>query len=127
MRTRDLRPGFFRNTELRSLPYEGRLLFAGLWCMADKRGRLKDDPALIKAEVFPSDNVKIDRLLTGLIDKGLIERYEAQGLRCIWIPTFHQHQHPHPKEPESVLPCCPSEPIMTGKAAVPQLVHNGGA
>ena len=105
MRTRDLRPGFFRSTDLKGLPYETRILFAGLWCMADLRGRLLDEPALIKADVLPFDKVAVDKHLSLLAERGLIDRYEADGHRCIWITKFHQHQHPHPNEPESMLPC----------------------
>ena len=100
MRTRDLKPAFFRDERLLDLPFHHRLLFAGLWCAADKKGRLKDQPKIIKADVFPSDNVPIEKMLTALAECRLIERYEALGLRCIWIPNFGKHQHPHPKEPD---------------------------
>ena len=109
MRTRDLKPKFFRNTELAKLPFATRLLYAGLWGVADKRGRLVDEPKLIKADVFPLDNVKVDAMLRQLEQAGFIERYEALGIHCIWIPKFRQHQHPHPNEPESMLPPAMSE------------------
>lgn len=110
MRTRDLKPAFFRNPVLGRLPYQTRLLFAGLWCMADKRGRLVDEPALIKADVFPYDNINVGKLLTQLETCGFIKRYEALGIHCIWITKFDKHQNPHPKEPESVLPPAVEEP-----------------
>ena len=44
MRTRLLKPGFFMNEELARLPVRARLLFAGLWCLADREGRLEDRP-----------------------------------------------------------------------------------
>ena len=109
MRTRDLKPGFFRNLELSELPPVTRLLFAGLWCFADRRGRLKDNPKLIKADVFPYENVPIEKHLRTLAEHGFIERYQVDGLPYIWIPTFLLHQHPHPNEQESVLPPAPSE------------------
>jgi hypothetical protein len=33
-----------------------RLLFTGLWCLADREGRLEDRPAEIKAEIFSYDD-----------------------------------------------------------------------
>lgn len=118
MRTRDLKPGFFRNPELKELRYEARLLFAGLWCMADRRGRLRDEAALIKADIMPYDNVKVEKLIDALAEKRLIIRYEADGCHYIWIPTFLKHQHPHPNEPESACPPCPAEdraePVKVG-------------
>jgi hypothetical protein len=47
-RTRQIKPGFFKNDELAELPIEARLLFAGLWTIADREGRLEDRPKKIK-------------------------------------------------------------------------------
>ena len=110
MRTRDLKPGFFRNLELSELPPITRLLFAGLWCFSDRRGRCRDNPKLIKADVFPYENVPVEKHLKALAERGFIERYEVDGQRLIWIPTFHNHQHPHPNEQESMLPPSPNDP-----------------
>ena len=41
-RARLLKPGFFTNEDLCELPAFGRLLFAGLWTIADREGRLED-------------------------------------------------------------------------------------
>ena len=54
MRARNLKPGFFKNECLLSLSPLHRLLFAGLWCMADRNGILEDRPAKIKIEVKPA-------------------------------------------------------------------------
>lgn len=78
--------------------------------MADKKGRLLDEPDLIKADVLPFDKVQVNKHLDLLAVRGLIVRYETDlERRCIWIPTFLKHQHPHPNEPESVLPPAPCE------------------
>jgi hypothetical protein len=104
LRTRYLKPGFFENEDLAALPASTRLLFAGLWLIADKQGRLRDRPARIKGELFPYDNTNVERGLKQLADAGFVVRYEADGQRLIWIPTWSRHQHPHPHEPESTLP-----------------------
>lgn len=110
MRTRDLKPGFFRDLELSELPHVTRLLFAGLWCFADRRGRCPDNHKLIKADVFPYENVPVEKHLKLLADHDFIRRYEADGKKCIWIPRFKAHQKPHPAELESVLPPHPEDP-----------------
>lgn len=108
MRSRLLKPGFFTNEKLGLLPPVARLLFAGLWCLADREGRLEDRPSRIKAEIFPYDSdIDIDDLLTKLTESGLLHRYETDGIRCIYLPTFPKHQRPHPRESPSVLPCSP--------------------
>ena len=104
MRARNLKPGFFKNEDLAELPFEGRLLFAGLWCLADREGRLEDRPKRIKAEVFAFDSVDVEKLLSQLAFYGFIVRYEAQGSRFIEIPNFVAHQVPHYKEKPSIIP-----------------------
>jgi hypothetical protein len=104
VRSRNLKPGFFKNEQLAEMPVEARLLFAGLWCMADREGRLEDRPKRVKIELFPGDSFDVDALLTSLHNHGLIERYEAHGIRCIQVLNFLKHQHPHQKEPPSTLP-----------------------
>ena len=69
-RARNIKPGFFTNPELAELPFETRLLFAGLWTVADKKGRLEDRPKKIKMQVFPADTVDIDTMLEQLHKAG---------------------------------------------------------
>ncbi len=104
MRARNIKPGFFENEDLAELSPEARLLFIGLWCMADKRGRLEDTPKKIKRTLLPYDEVNVDKLLTSLHEKGFIVRYEVMGNRYIEIANFSKHQRPHPKEKESQIP-----------------------
>ena len=77
-----------------------RLLFAGLWCLADKAGRLEDRPKRIKIELLPADNVDIDAMLDALADKGFVQRYEVAGSRYLQITNFEKHQKVHPREAE---------------------------
>lgn len=104
MRKRDLAPGFFKNPELVELPYEYRILFAGLWCLADRDGLLEDRAKAIRMEVFPADDVDCEAGLHALAGKHQIVRYEVEGRAYIWIPGFARHQHPHPKERASTIP-----------------------
>ncbi|MPZ13963.1 MAG: hypothetical protein GEU73_06000 [Chloroflexi bacterium] len=103
-RTRLLKPSFFLNQELGSLPPLARLLYAGLWCIADRAGRLVDRPAQIKAEILPYDDCDIDALLETLKNSGHIDRYLWERRRYIEIPSFNRHQTPHNREPESTIP-----------------------
>lgn len=108
MRARLLKPGFFSNEALGQLPPVCRLLFEGLWCLADREGRLEDRPARIRVEVFPYDrHFGVDAMLGRLAEAGLIIRYAVNGKACIWLPTFSQHQKCHPNEAKSTLPSCP--------------------
>lgn len=104
MRARNIKPGFFINEELAALPPLARILFAGLWCMADREGRLEDRPKRIKVQLLPYDDCNVDELLQLLADAGFIRRYEVRGIRVIDIPTFKRHQNPHKNEKTSELP-----------------------
>jgi len=119
-RTRDLRPGFFKNEELADLEPLARLLFAGLWNHCDREGRLEDRPRKLKMEILPWDECDINQLLNLLQEKKFIVRYEVDGQKCIWVPTFKKNQRVHPKEPASALPEYAAE--NHGSAAAKQLL-----
>lgn len=104
MRARNLKPGFFVNSQLVQCEAFARLLFAGLWCEADREGRLRDDPLSLKMKILPGDNCNIDALLQQLHDRELIVRYSVDGKRYIQINTFLVHQKPHIKEVSSTIP-----------------------
>lgn len=108
-RARLLKPGFYKNEELIELPFEGRLLFAGLWTLADRSGHLEDRPKRIKMELFPADMVDVDALLESLNARGFVHRYTSGSLALIHIPSFLKHQSPHKNEPASTVPACECE------------------
>ncbi len=111
MRARNIKPGFFRNEDLVEISPSGRLLFIGLWCMADRKGLLEDRPKKIKLELMPYDDINCDTLLQELNNHKLILRYNVNGNKYIAIPNFTKHQRPHPNEKLSELP----PPIKTDK------------
>lgn len=112
-RTRLLKHSFFTNEDLTSLPFETRLLFAGLWGIADREGRIEDRPRRIKVGVFPYDDVDVDQMLWQLHDKRFILRYTYDSKDFISIINFHLHQHPHVNEIKSVLPAPTKDGVST--------------
>ena len=103
-RSRNIKPGFFKNDLLAEVDPLGRLLFAGLWTIADREGRLEYRSKRIKAEILPYDNCDIKHLLTQLIENGFLKPYSANGKDYIEISNFNKHQNPHHKEPPSEIP-----------------------
>jgi hypothetical protein len=106
-RARNIKPGFFINDQLAEIQPLGRLLFAGLWTIADREGRLEDRPRKIKAAILPYDDCNIDLLLEDLQDAGFICRYEVGGEKYIQVVNFTKHQNPHKNEAQSEIPPCP--------------------
>jgi len=103
-RARLLKPGFFTNELLAELPPFGRLLFAGLWTLADRKGRLPDIPKVISGAVFPFDKVPVEKLLEMLNERSFILRYSVGGKRYIQVVKFETHQHVHKNEADSIIP-----------------------
>ena len=103
-RARNIKPGFFRNADLVELSFEARLLFIGLWTIADRLGRLEDRPKQIKMELFPADNLDCDSLLSDLEKIGVIQRYKHDGNSYIQVLNFAKHQNPHKDERASTIP-----------------------
>lgn len=103
-RSRNIKPGFFTNDELAECSPLARILFAGLWTIADKEGRLDDRPKKIKALVLPFDNVDCEDCLKQLHDRKFINRYTVNGEGYIQISNWRKHQNPHCKEAASEIP-----------------------
>lgn len=128
MRARNIKPGFFKSEGIAACSFQARILFVGLWCMADREGRLEDRPARIKAEIFPYDNVNVEKLLEEIADKkdcdgspSFIVRY-GRTKKYIQILNFLTHQHPHINEKESEIPdistCTIQVPELSGASTV---------
>src|SRR5262245_12335318 len=103
-RIRSLKIGFFTNEHLAQLSPWHRLLFEGLWILADREGRLEDRPIRIKAQLFPYDVLDVDPMLGDLHDHGFITRYEVDGVRYLAVVHFKRHQRPKSDETESLIP-----------------------
>ena len=108
-RSRNIKPGFFANDRLAECSPLARLLFAGLWTIADREGRLEDRPKRIKAEVLPYDDCDIDILLGELANGGFIAKYTVGNSKYIQVVAFTKHQNPHKNEADSVIPPMESE------------------
>lgn len=108
MRTRNVKPGFFKDEALAQCRPEARILFLGLSCLADKDGRLKEKLGEIKADVFPHHEYPIAAMLEELSAQKLIVRYQWGDLKLIQVckdaDTFRKHARPHPDERSEGFP-----------------------
>lgn len=114
--TRYIKHKFFLNDTLADLPATTRLLFIGLWTIADREGRLDDRPRKIKAEIFPYENINVNEGLEALSNANFIVRYEVNYLPYIEIVNFKKHQNPHVRERASTIPPPPVPGQTQGKA-----------
>lgn len=125
-RARNIKPGFFTNDQLVECPMATRLLFIGLWTVADREGRLEDRAKKIRMEVFPADDVDVEAALVELAARGFLLRYAVEGARYIQILNWSRHQNPHSRETQSAIPPPPedgAEPPPSATEAAPRPVQ----
>ncbi len=114
-RIRTIKPGFFRSEDVSVLPLRARLTWIGLWTHCDDQGRAKDNPRLIKADVWPLDPVSlpdIEEDLQTLADHGRIVRYEVDGRGYLVIANWSDHQTINKPTPSKLPP--PPSPSRNG-------------
>lgn len=113
-RSRNIKPGLFKNEVLGVADPLYTLLFQGLWVLADREGRLEDRPMRIKAETLPyREGIDIESMLDWLAGAGFIVRYQFLGDHYIQIINFRKHQNPHKNESASAIPA----PVGVGTAS----------
>lgn len=100
-RIRTIKPEFFTSDDICALSPMARLLYVGLWCEADREGRMVWLPRVFKRRYLPDDACDVDALAGELLERGLVRLY-GEGLAV--IPTFRRHQHVNPREAVSKLP-----------------------
>lgn len=110
MRARNLKPGFFSDERVTNCCFSARILFQGLWCLADMDGILRERVKEIKAKIFPRDSISVEKCLAQLEKEKLIIRYVVDGEKFIAIRNFRKHQKPYSNEAPSRLPK-PPKPI----------------
>jgi hypothetical protein len=92
-RIRSIKPEFWTDGAMISLPFEVRLFYIGMWNFACDRGHLSDDPMGLKLKILPADTVSGSDVIEMLVGSGRVERITlADGRRYLNIPRFTDHQ-----------------------------------
>lgn len=94
-RIRSIKPDFFASEDVSALPLRARLTWIGLWTQCDDHGRTKDVVRLIKAAVWPLDDVTLSDIeedLITLADARRIVRYTRDGKGFLAVVNWHVHQ-----------------------------------
>jgi len=97
-RIRHIKPEFFLDEVLANHNAIVRLLFVGLWTLADCEGRMEERPARIKAQLFPYESLDMELSLGALVSTRHILRYEAEGKGYLQVTNFLKHQRLSGKE-----------------------------
>lgn len=126
-RIRSIKPEFFTSEDVAALPLRARLTWIGLWTHCDDAGRAKDHVKLIKAAIWPLDQVSladIEEDLSTLAEHGRILRYEVDGRRYLAITNWGEHQRiSNPSKPKH-----PGPELSTGEGSRrPHVVLSAGS
>lgn len=93
MRIRSIKPEFWKSEKMASLSRDARLLFIGLWGLADDYGLFRAHPSLIKGEIFAyDDDADVAAWLRALVDAGVVMLYTHGGQRYGAVVNFQEHQ-----------------------------------
>jgi hypothetical protein len=116
-RIRSVKPEFWADEELAmAVSRDARLLYVGLWNLADEHARLRGDPRFVKGQLFAYDDdltpKAIEALLDELADAGKVQRYQSGSSTYLFLPNLAKHQRLEAAKVESRLPAPPdpSEP-----------------
>lgn len=109
-----LSPEFFTSGPVNNLPIAAMVTFAGLWTYFDDYGRGEDDPALVKAVVWPRRRTqtvaRVAADLDEIASQELICRYQVAGVRLIHSPSWPEHQRISHPTASKLPPCKIHEP-----------------
>ena len=107
-RSRNIKPGFFKNEDLSDLGLAAQLMFAGLWTLCDRDGKMEWRPRRVKMELFPfHDDITADKcteLAQCLHDAGFVYIYTVDSTDYLKVINFAKHQHPNMKEESQNFP-----------------------
>lgn len=117
-RIRSVKPEFWTDQELaEQTSRDARLLYIGLWNLADEHGRLRGDSRYIKGQLFAyDDDLTFDGIdaLIGELDKaGKAVRYTVGTVTYLYLPKLGRHQRLEPK----VVSRLPPPPASAGQLA----------
>ncbi len=118
-RVRFVKPELFNDEELAALSLAARYAFIGLWCHADREGRLECRPLRLKLLVMPYDAVDMAAIINELVAARFLLRYEVAGKAYLQIRSWDKHQRPHMREGASALPAMP-QPVQGSAEAQPR-------
>lgn len=114
-RQRMVKPDFFDSGSLAACTIPARLVFIGLWVVADDKGNMKFEERKLMRQLFPYDDIDPRALIVWLAELeevGCIKVYEPHGDVCISIPNFSVYQTV--KNPSKTTVPAPPESLREG-------------
>lgn len=136
-RIRSIKPEFWSDPDVVSLPFATRLFWIGMWSHADDYGVLKDEPERLRLQIMPADPVDAAAMVDELVKRQLVLRkVTPDGTAVLVIRTFCVHQkidkraagrwgHPDEFTDPQPIPTVPARPRRTPTPSTPVLEGKG--
>lgn len=128
-RIRSVHPGLFTDESYMSLSMTARAALPGLWTECDDAGVFEWKPLVLKAKIFPADNLNMNDVLSEIAAAGCIMRIEVDGKGYGLVRNFRKYQrpekpkyrHPLPDEFRSYVGLSPisPQPVADQSATIP--------
>ena len=123
MRIRTIKPSFWSSATMATVSRDARLVFIGLWNIADDEGRLLGGAKGLAGALFEHDDDVDSRQMSAWLDelegRRLIERYSVKGTAYICVSGFGEHQKIDKRFPSRL----PPPPEVVGEP--PRLLSDG--
>ena len=117
MRIRQVRPEFWTDEVMASLPPAVRLFYIGLWNVADDAGWIAWRVPHIGAVLFPYDSARRRERLIAEWSEGLVAagRLSIHDCGCAQVPTLSRHQRVSGKQSFTALEAHKQHSVRSGK------------
>jgi hypothetical protein len=95
-RIRTIKPDFWTDEKIGMMKRDERLLFIGLWNLADDQGVLKSNAAYIRGQLFSYDEelstATVNAWLKALEEASMIVQFTHNGESYFIVRNFNEHQ-----------------------------------
>jgi hypothetical protein len=106
-RIRTIKPEFWEDEKIAGLPIPCRLFFIGIWNFADDFGVVRGNPSILKAKIFPYDDLKVSEIegwIKDLVHYRMIVPITHNNESYYVIRTFQSHQMIDKRYQKCILP-----------------------
>jgi hypothetical protein len=114
-RIRTVKPEFWEDEKIASLPMPCRLFYIGTWCLADDNGVFRGNPVMLKSKIFPYDESlrasEVQKWLDALVEARMLipvindPRIGGSVESYYIIRTFRSHQKFDARYPNYIIDC----------------------
>lgn len=116
-RTRQIKPNYPFEKEIRALSIPARYFYELSWChMSDPNpnekimgGVLPYDLFYLQTNIFPGENIDVDPIINEIMAQKRYFPFDAQGKHWLWCPTMAKHQNIQHPAKEFKYPDPPKE------------------